>query len=99
MYISSIILFEIIFRFPATRKCCGGRVVAVSQECCGNATVGVPYDRDARKSCCGTSYVDSDTSLCCQNSIGQFQVILFYSCKVAFNESNVHVSLYKQLLH
>ena len=36
--------------------------------------MGVAYDYDSRKICCGSSYVQANTSLCCQNSIGQFRV-------------------------
>eukprot|EP00794_Sanderia_malayensis_P020024 gene20024-21985_t len=61
-------------RNPEIRKCCGGKVVSIAQRCCGNDTIGVAHDTDSTKSCCGTSYVDTNSTLCCQNSMGQFQV-------------------------
>ena len=52
------------------RKCCGGKVVASAQVCCGDESSGAAYDLDSSKSCCGSQYVPKDTSLCCKGSAG-----------------------------
>ena len=56
------------------RKCCGGKVVASAQVCCGDEKNGAAYDLEARKTCCGAQYISEDTSLCCQGSAGDVVV-------------------------
>ena len=64
------------------RKCCGGKVVAAAQVCCGDETNGAAYNLEISKSCCGTQYVPSDTSLCCNGSAGDV-VVCGRSCLVS----------------
>lgn len=61
-------------KFPMVRKCCGGKIVSIAETCCGNSARGKAYTLDPSKSCCGTYYVPSSSSLCCKNDIGMVKV-------------------------
>lgn len=71
---SKVCVCEALYDPVPPRKCCGGKVVASAQVCCGDETNGAEYDLESSKSCCGTRYVPSDTSLCCKGSAGDVVV-------------------------
>ena len=52
------------------RQCCGDEVVDANLVCCGNATTGMSHEHDPKKICCGSSYVNVDTSVCCSDVLG-----------------------------
>ncbi|ELU01149.1 hypothetical protein CAPTEDRAFT_219707 [Capitella teleta] len=53
------------------KQCCGGKVVSDTFMCCGNSTLGAVYLPQTGATCCGTEYVDADTSACCVDQSGQ----------------------------
>ncbi|XP_048585709.1 usherin isoform X2 [Nematostella vectensis] len=61
------------------RKCCGGRVVASAQVCCGDAAKGNAYDVTSGKECCGLDYVTRDHTLCCEGALGAYKVYNYSS--------------------
>ncbi|XP_048258912.1 usherin-like [Haliotis rufescens] len=68
-------------------QCCGGAVVTDTAVCCGNDTVGAVYLQQSLKTCCGTQYVDADTTLCCSSDTGHSKVH-YYSDSVARQTAN-----------
>ena len=56
------------------RACCGGQMVSSSEQCCGNSTHGVAYTKEGVRSCCGTRYMETATSVCCKSDAGNYKV-------------------------
>ncbi|XP_028396319.1 LOW QUALITY PROTEIN: usherin-like [Dendronephthya gigantea] len=63
-----------------TRKCCGGKIVALVQKCCGGPDSGVVYTEDRGKKCCGNHYVPM-SSLCCQSNTGSWKIYNYTSVR------------------
>ncbi|XP_066923568.1 usherin-like [Clytia hemisphaerica] len=61
------------------RQCCGNKIVSIAETCCGSGDQANAHAYDANKVCCGTSYVNQGTSLCCQNTVNQFKVYTYSS--------------------
>jgi len=70
----SLYLSFFFFRAGNVRQCCGNKIVSIAEKCCGDGDKSIAHTYNQNKVCCGNSYVDKDTSLCCQNEVNEFQV-------------------------
>lgn len=65
---------DALYERSPPRQCCGGKVVASAQVCCGSQSLGIAYDLDSEKTCCGNQYVPDKTTLCCKGPLGELKV-------------------------
>ena len=76
MVFSFLVPITFRVRYPAVGQCCGGKIISISEKCCGNNEQGTGYTFDKNRICCGASFVNPELSLCCTNEVGQHKVSL-----------------------
>jgi len=53
------------------QSCCGGSLISGDMECCGDQVAGEAYLSSPLMECCGTGYIQSASSLCCEAASGE----------------------------
>ncbi|XP_064622303.1 usherin-like [Lineus longissimus] len=69
------------------KQCCGNALVKDSLVCCGNYTEGKAYVQNTDLTCCGTQFVDSNTTTCCTSNT-KVSKVHTYSSADALRNSN-----------